>query len=262
MQRVQTILPLTLLIAATAACTVVRQGEVGVQRTLGKYENRANTGGLEFFNPFVATVVKIPVRTVNLLVSSRLPSKEGLNIGAEISILYKIQPDKAPILLRTVGKNYEDNIILPVFRSAVADISAQFLAKDMHTGSRGAIETAIQDRMAGLLAPRGIEVEAVLIKSIQLPANLARAIEAKLEAEQQALRMEFVLNEARQEAERKRIEAEGVNRAQSIIAQGLTPAVLQFKSIEAFLELARSPNAKVIVSDGDMPTLVVQPGGE
>lgn len=259
MKRVAIILPLSLFIATAAACTVVHQGQVGVQRNLGKYENRANKGGIEFYNPFTATVVKVPVRTVNLLVSSRLPSKEGLNIGAEISILYKVEADKVPELLRSVGKKFESNLILPVFRSAVADISAQFLAKDMHTGSRGAIEASIQKRMAGILMPRGIEVEAVLIKTIELPTNLARAIEAKLEAEQRALRMKFVLNEARQEAERKRIEAEGINQAQSIIAQGLTPAVLQFKSIEAFLKLAKSPNAKVIVSDGDMPRLVMQP---
>ena len=261
MHYFKTIAPVTLLIAALSACTVVRQGEVGVQRTLGKYENRANTGGIEFFNPLVASVVKVPVRTVNLEVASRLPSKEGLNINAEISILYRVEARKAPDLLRQVGKSYERNLILPVFRSAVADISAQFLAKDMHTGSRSTIEGAIQERMTGILQARGIEVEAVLIKSIQLPANLARAVEAKLEAEQRALRMQFVLNEARQEAERKRIEAQGVNEAQQIISQGLTPAVLQFKSIEAFLELAKSPNSKVIVSDGDMPALVLPPSG-
>ena len=257
MKHIPAILPVAALIAALSACTVVRQGEAGVQRTLGKYENRANTGGIEFYNPFVATVVKIPVRTVNLEVASRLPSKEGLNIRAVISILYRVDADKAPTLLRQVGRKFESNLILPVFRSAVADISARFLAKDMHTGSRSKIEEAIQMRMGHILATRGIEVEAVLIKSIELPANLARAIEAKLEAEQRALRMQFVLNEARQEAERKRIEAEGVNQAQSIIAKGLTPMVLRFKSIEAFKALAKSPNAKIILSDGDMPNLVL-----
>ncbi|MBT8493050.1 MAG: hypothetical protein KJO07_08325 [Deltaproteobacteria bacterium] len=112
--------------------------------------------------------------------------------------------------------------------------------------------------MAGLLARRGVLVEAVLIKSIELPANLSRAIEAKLEAEQRALRMQFVLKREEQEAERKKIEAEGVRNAQRIIAEGLTPSILQFKSIEAFLSLAQSPNAKVIISDGDMPVLLNQ----
>ena len=236
-------------------CTVVRQGEVGVQRTLGKYEDRTNRGGIEFFNPFVATVVKVPVRTVNLEVNSSLPTKEGVNVQAEISILYRAEPKKVPNLLRTVGRRFEKNLILPVFRSAVADVSSRFLAKDMHTGSRAEIEKEIRALMARTLQVRGVTVEAVLIKAIRLPPNLARAIEEKLEAEQRALRMQFVLNETEQEAERKRIEALGEQQAQKILAEGLTPSILRWKSIEAFLELAKSPNTKVIVSDGDMPDL-------
>ncbi|MEM6379077.1 MAG: prohibitin family protein, partial [Bacteroidota bacterium] len=162
----------------------------------------------------------------------------------------------APDLLRTVGRSYERNVVLPVFRSTVADVTARYFAKDMHTGERGTIENAIRKQMMELLKDRGILIEAVLIKSIQLPPNLARAIEEKLQAEQQALRMEFVLQEARQEAERRRIEAEGVRDAQSIISEGLNPNILQFKSIEAFLELAKSPNSKVIITDGDMPVLI------
>ncbi len=251
-------LPLAVLALTffVSACTVVRQGEVGVQRTLGKYEDRVNNGGLEFFNPFTATVVKIPVRTENLEVYPKLPSKEGLNIRAVISILYRVDAAMAPQLLRSVGKGYEKKLILPVFRSAVADVSSRFLAKDMHTGSRAVIEQEIQDRMEALLKERGIIVEEVLIKNIHLPENLARAIEEKLQAEQRSLRMQFVLSQAKQEAERKRIEAEGVRQAQEIIAKGLTPAILQFKSIEAFLKLAQSPNSKIIVTDGDMPKLV------
>jgi regulator of protease activity HflC (stomatin/prohibitin superfamily) len=208
------------------------------------------------YNPFSSTFVKVPIQTENLEVDLNLPSKEGLNIAAVISILYSVTPNEAPELLRNVGKQYERNIILPVFRSAVADVTARFFAKDMHTGERGTIERAIQEQMTKLLVGRGIEIEAVLIKSIQLPPNLARAIEEKLEAEQKALRMEFVLEEARQEAERRRIEAEGVRDAQKIIGEGLSAEVLQFKSIEAFLKLAQSPNAKIIISDGDMPVMV------
>lgn len=238
------------------SCTVVREGEVGVKRKLGKYSDKTFTEGMRWFNPLTTTMVKVPIRTENLEVSLRLPSKEGLNIMADISILYNVIPRKTPDLLRNVGTNYENNIILPVFRSAIADVSSRFFAKDMHTGQRAIIETAIQEQMTKHLEPKGIVIDAVLIKSIQLPQNLARAIEQKLEAEQQALRMEFVLEEARREAERKRIEAEGIRDAQNIISQGLDNRILQFKSIEAFLELAKSPNTKIIVSDGDMPVLM------
>ena len=106
------------------------------------------------------------------------------------------------------------------------------------------------------LEDKGIQVEAVLLKSIQMPVSLARAIEEKLEAEQQAQRMEFVLEQARREADQKRIEAEGIRDAQKIIAEGLDPAILQFKSIEAFMELSKSPNAKIIVTDGDLPMIM------
>ena len=239
-----------------SSCAVIRQGEVGVKRKFGTYSDTPYTEGLKLFNPLTTTMVKIPVRTENLEVDLRIPSKEGLNVGAEISILYNVIPSQAPQLLRNVGREYERNVILPVFRSAIADVSSKFFAKDMHTSQRGVIETAIQEQMTKLLDGKGITIEAVLFKSIQLPPNLARAIEEKLEAEQQALRMEFVLQEARQEAERRRIEAEGVRDAQQIIAEGLNAQVLQFKSIEAFLELAKSPNTKIIVSDGDMPVLM------
>ena len=250
------------LSALTTSCTVVKQGEVGVKRTFGKYADRPYTEGLRVFNPFTTTVVKVPVQTENMEVSLNLPSKEGLNIRADISILYNLKANKAPDLLREIGRNYENNVILPVFRSTVSDVTARYFAKDMHTGERATIEVAIRDQMAGRLEERGILIEAVLIKSIQLPANLARAIEEKLEAEQRALRMEFVLQEAQQEAQRRRIEAEGIRDAQNIISQGLDPNVLQFKSIEAFLELAKSPNTKVIITDGDMPMLMdpQQPG--
>ena len=247
---------LSILAALMVSCAVIRQGEVGVKRTFGKYSDKPFTEGLRIYNPFTTTVVKVPVQTENLEVALNLPSKEGLNIGAEISILYNVMSSAAPQLLRSVGQSYEENVILPVFRSAIADVTSRFFAKDMHTGERGTIELAIKEQMTKLLNGKGIAIEAVLIKSISLPRNLARAIEEKLEAEQQALRMEFVLQEAKREAERKRIEAEGVRDAQNIISEGLDSKILQFKSIEAFMELAKSPNTKIIVSDGDMPVLI------
>jgi prohibitin 1 len=255
-------LSLLFLSIAFTNCTVVRQGEVGVKRTFGKYSDIPYMEGWRFFNPITSSIVKITTQTQNLEVALNLPSKEGLNIVAEISILYSIQAAKAPDLLRNIGINYESNVILPVFRSAVADVSARYFAKDMHTGERAVIEEAIREQMHKTIKDKGITIETVLVKSIQLPRNLARAIEEKLEAEQRALRMEFTLQEERREAERKRIEAEGVRDAQQIIAEGLSPQVLQFKSIEAFLELSKSPNTKIIVSDGDMPVLLTPMGEE
>ncbi|MEZ5038639.1 MAG: prohibitin family protein [Saprospiraceae bacterium] len=243
-------------IVLLSSCATIREGEVGVKRVLGKYDDQTYTQGLRFYNPLTAKIVKISIQTENLEVGLNIPSKEGLNIISEVSILYNVLPKEAPEILRNIGKGYERNIILPVFRSSVADVTSRFYAKDMHTGERSTIEKAIRDQMMIHLQGKGIHVEAVLLKSIQMPQSLARAIEVKLEAEQQAQQMEFVLEQAKREAEQKRIEAEGTRDAQKIIAEGLSPAILQFKSIEAFLELAKSPNAKIIVSDGDLPVLM------
>lgn len=244
------------------SCTVVREGQVGVKQTLGKYREKPVEQGVAFFNPFITKVQKVSTQTENMEVKLNLPSKEGLNIRAEISILYSLDGNKAPDILRQIGPRYEQQVILPVFRSAVADVSARYFAKDMHTGQRAVIENAIQKQMDINLENRGINIETVLVKSIQLPVNLARAIEEKLEAEQQALRMEFVLQQTRQQAEQQRIQAEGTRDAQLIIAEGLTEEILRFKAIEAFLELANSPNTKVIVTEnGGLPIMMTEEAG-
>lgn len=247
------------LFGLMASCTVIREGEVGVKRTLGTYKEKPFVNGLKWFNPFTTSVVKVSTQTENLEVALVIPSKEGLNINSEVSILYNVMPMEAPQILRNIGPEFERNIILPVFRSAVADVSARFFAKDMHTGERGKIELEIRDQMMKLLDGKGIEIEAVLLKSIQMPPALARAIEAKLEAEQNAQRMQFVLQQEEQEAQRKRIQAEGVRDAQNIISQGLDPMLLQFKAIEAFMELSKSPNAKVIITDGKGLPMMIDP---
>jgi prohibitin 1 len=241
------------------SCAVVQQGEVGVKRTLGKYSDKVYTSGLQVYNPLLSTIVKVPVQTNNLEVQLDIPSKEGLTIRSEVSILYNIESRKAPDVLRNIGVDYERTIILPVFRSAVADISAKFYAKDMHTGNRGDIERDIRTLMMETLKGKGIYIENVLLKSIQLPRSLSKAIEEKLEAEQQAMRMEFVLLATKKDAERRLIEAEGVSKSNAAISAGLTDKILQFKSIEAWLKLAESPNAKVIITQGNGMPMMINP---
>lgn len=245
-----------LVFAMLQSCVTIKQGEVGVKRKLGTFSDVGYTEGLKVYNPFVSQIITISTQTENLEVGLNIPSKEGLNIFSEVSILYNINPKEAPEILRNIGVNYEDNVILPVFRSAVADVSANYLAKDMHTGERSSIEKSIKDRMDSYLIEKGIRIEAVLLKSIQLPKSLSMAIEEKLEAEQQAERMNFILTQSEREAEQKRIEAKGIRDAQLIIAEGLDEKILQFKSIEAFDNLSSSNNAKIIISDGDLPIIL------
>lgn len=243
------------------SCAVVRQGEVGVKRKMGKLQPEILGPGAIGFNPFLSTIIKLPVRTVNIEITSNLPSKEGLNVNSEISILYRLDPIKAPSILENIGINYEDVVIKSVFRSASADVCSRFFAKDMHTSKRAQIEMEIQQRMIELLANRGFEIEAVLLKTIQLPMGLARAVEEKLEAEQDAQRMEFLLQRERLEAQRRMVEAEGIRDAQKILQEGISPEIIKWQSIEAFKQLSNSNNSKIIITNGEAPFLITQDGG-
>lgn len=244
-----------LAILLTASCTVIRPGQVGIKQRLGKLSDNITTQGTVFFNPFTSRVIKTSIQTNNLELSLSLPSKEGLSITSQISILYRLDKDKVPTVIRVLGLNYP-SIISNVFRSASADVCSKFFAKDMHSGMRADIEKAIKVKMDETLTTQGILIESVLMKSIQLPEGLAGSIERKLQAEQDAMRMEFVLQEQRLEVERIIIEAKGTRDAQKIIAEGLTPEIIKIRSIEAFLQLSKSNNAKLVVTDGRTPFLI------
>jgi prohibitin 1 len=238
-----------------SSCAVIRPGEVGVRQRLGKLSEEVRTQGSMVYNPFTTKVIRASIITSNLELSLSLPSKEGLSVVSQISILYKLDKQKVPSIIRTIGLSHE-SIITSVFRSASADVCAQFYAKDMHSGMRSNIEQAIKSKMEETLTAQGILIEAVLMKSIQLPAGLASSIEQKLQAEQDAMRMEFVLKQATLEAERKIIEAKGIRDSQIIISEGLTEEIIKIRSIEAFQELSKSPNSKIIITDGAAPMLL------
>lgn len=254
--KIKSLIWFVALIAILSSCAVVRQGEVGVKRRIGKMNPTIIQPGPVPFNPFITKIIKMPIRTVNVEITSNLPSKEGLNVGAVISILYRIHPDMAPTILENIGVNYEDIVITSVFRSAAADVCSRFYAKDMHSSERASIEKAITEQMGKLLAPRGFDVQAVLLKNIQLPAGLARAVEEKLEAEQDAQRMEFLLDREKKEAQRKIIEAQGIRDYQKIISEGLNDQIIKWQSLEVFKHLSQSPNSKIIITNGDVPMLI------
>jgi prohibitin 1 len=244
----------TALLSFTS-CAIIRPGEVGIKQTLGKLSEKSYTDGAVWFNPFVTKVIRTNVQINDIELSLSLPSKEGLSVVAQISILYRIDKNSVSKVISSVGLGYE-NIISNVFRSASADVCSKYFAKDMHSGMRAEIEIAIQTKMAETLTEQGILVDAVLMKSIQLPTGLANSIEQKLQAEQDAMRMVFILQQERLEAERKIIEATGTKDAQKILSEGLTDQIIKIRSIEAFIELSKSNNAKVIITDGKVPYLV------
>jgi regulator of protease activity HflC (stomatin/prohibitin superfamily) len=238
-----------------ASCAVVRPGEVGIRQKLGNLSDKIHTQGPVVFNPFTTKVVKTSIQTNDLELALNLPSKEGLSVNAQISILYRLEKNKVPDIIKTYRLDYE-GIISNVFRSASADVCSRFFAKDMHSGMRATIEKEIKIQMENILREQGIIIESVLMKSIQLPDGLSRSIERKLQAEQEAMRMEFVLQQEKLEAERIIIQAEGTRDAQKILSQGLSEQILKLRSIEAFMELSKSPNSKIIITDGKTPFLI------
>ena len=239
------------------SCAVVRPGEVGIKQTLGKFSKEVKTQGTVIYNPLISRVIKESTKTSNIKLVLTLPSKEGLSVNSEISILYRLQANKVASVLENLGQSYE-SVITSVFRSAASDVCAKFFAKDMHSGMRADIEREILEKMKVNLEKQadGIDLIAVLMKRIQLPSGLASSIERKLQAEQDAMRLKFVLQQETLEAERKIINAKGERDAQLIIAEGLTPEVLKLKATEAFKELAKSENAKTIITDGKTPLII------
>lgn len=268
------LLVLLLAVGFMQSCAVIRPGEVGVKTKFGKINPNIKKNGLMFYNPFTSSVTRVPTRVINRELDMNLPSKEGLTINSDVSILYRVEADEAITVVEEVGLRF-DKIITAVFRSAAADVCSQFLAKDMHSGERRTIEKRITELMNEYLEPRGFVVESVLLKSIKLPAGLAKAIEQKLEAEQNALRMEYVKQEEQAEAERILIRAEGQKKEQIIKAEAkarvieiqaeanqaaneklnesLTEEVLKMKQIEAILELSKSPNSKTLFMNPKNP---------
>lgn len=230
-----------------SSCTVIRQGEVGVKRRLGKIDPQYVEQGPKGYNIFTTAILKVPTRIMNIEVKPDLPSKEGLTIRSEISILYRIKPEAAPKIVQNIGLNYESEVILPVFRSASADITSKFLAKDMHSGERAQIENAIRKQMTDILEPRGFVIDNVLMKSIRLPEGLARTIEEKLQAEQDAQRMEFIKEREKRDAERRIIEAEGKKEIARIQAEGeKNAAIIQAEARKRIFEIEAEGKANAV----------------
>jgi regulator of protease activity HflC (stomatin/prohibitin superfamily) len=193
-----------------------------------------------------------------------VPSKEGLSIDLDTTILYRLSPDKASDIYKTVGLTYRKIIILPQFRSASRGVTVNYEAKGLYTSGREEIAQKIFADLEKLLVERGIILENVLLRSIRLPGMVSQAIEVKLKAEQEAEQMKFVLEKEKKEAERRVIEAEGIARSQEIINKTLTPAYLQHEAIQAQMKMANSPNhTTVYIPSGDngIPLVRVLDGG-
>jgi len=226
--------------------TSIPTGNVGVLTLFGRVTGETLNEGIHLINPLKA-VQKLSVQTQSVKESANVPSNEGLILALDTSLLFRLDKSKAAFVFQTVGDNYAEKIVEPTLRAAIRASTSAHSANALYTNARELVQQQIQDELTAQLSPRGVIVENVLLRDVQLPAMLKGSIEAKQQAEQDALRMSFILQKEKQEAERKRIEAQGIADFQRIVAQGISTQLLEWKGIEATEKLALSTNAKIVI---------------
>lgn len=249
------------VVAAFQLFTVVPAGTVGVVDFLGMVSDNTLKAGVNLVNP-AANIVKFSIKTQELKENMNVPSKEGLSVELEISLLFKLDPENANQIYKTVGPNYSEIILKPQFRSVVRGVTAKYEAKALYTASREILAGEIMGELRNLVGPRGILIEAAALRQIMLPARLTASIEEKLQAEQESQRMAFVLKKEEQEAKRKEIEAEGIKNFQNIVSEGINEQLLRWKGIEATEKLANSENSKIVIIGQGKDGLPIILGGD
>jgi len=241
--------------------TVIPAGHVGVKDFFGSVSPSVLTPGVHLVFPFTR-VVKMSIKTQEVKETAEVPSKEGLTMDLEGSLLFRLDPARAPDIYKTIGPNYQEIAVEPQIRSAIREVTATYEAKALYSAERDKIASETFQLFAKMSQGRGIIAEAVLLRKIGLPAVVANAIQEKLKREQEAEQMKFVLQKEQQEAERKRIEAQGVADFQRIVASGISQQLLEWKGIEATEKLALSANTKIVVIGNSKSGLPIILAGE
>ena len=248
--------------ALTASIRQIDAGTVGVQSLFGKVSPNVLENGLNFVNPLVDVYV-FDAKTQNYTMSAttaegdqvgddaiRVLSADGLEVVIDLTVLYKILPSAAPNIYKQIGRNYKDVVVRPVTRTRIRDNAVYYDAVALYSKKRDEFQDRIYKTIAKDFKDRGLILEQLLIRNINLPESVKKTIESKINAEQDAQKMEFVLQKEKQEAERKRVEAKGISDYQTIIASSLTDRQLQYEMINAQKELAKSPNSKIVIMGG------------
>ena len=248
---------LATLNAISRLIIIIPAGNVGVEDFQGKVSDRSLPAGIHAINPF-ADVVQFSVRLRDLKEEIAATSKEGLALGIDVSIQYRIDPAKAASIYLNIGTE-EREIVVSRFRSISREIISSYAAEEVYATKREEVSLKLAEKLRSQLAPIGFIVDEALLRNVKVPETLQAAIQQRLKAEQENLQMKFVLEKEKQEADRKRIEAKGSADAQKILAEGLTPAVLQLRSIEATEKLSLSPNSKIVILGSGQSTPLILP---
>ena len=248
---------------------MIDAGQIGVKVLFGKVQNEVLGSGLHLINPLVE-VRSLDVKTQNYTMSGsndegaktgddaiRVLTADGLEVTIDLTVLYKLLPSEAPKLVRETGVDYTDKIVRPLTRTKIRDNAVYYDAISLYSSKRDEFQSRIFKSIEDDFKKRGLVLEQLLVRNITLPQSVKATIEQKINAEQDAQKMQFVLLKEKQEAERKRVEAQGIADYQRIINTGLTSQQLQYEQIKAYLELAKSPNSKVIImGKGNTPVIL------
>ena len=243
----------------TSMFKVIDAGQVGVKSVFGKVDDDVLYSGLNIINP-IAEVTPFDAKTQNYTMSAvhdegdksgddaiRVLTADGLEVVIDLSVLFRVKASSAPNILKEIGTDYLEKIVRPVSRTAIRDNAVSYDAVALYSSKRDEFQSKIFANINKSFAKRGLELEQLLVRNITLPSSVKASIESKINAEQDAQKMTFVLQKERQEAERKRVEAQGIADYQKILSTGLSDRQLQYESILAQKEIAKSPNAKVII---------------
>lgn len=265
------IVALIVIIAGISLACIIQidAGQVGVKKLFGKVQDDVLHSGLHFINPLL-DIEKMDVKTQNYTMSGlhdegnnsgddaiRVLTSDGLEVTIDLSVLYRVAETDAPRILKETGIDYEDKIVRPITRTRIRDNAVYYEAVALYSTKRDEFQQRIFKNIEDDFKKRGLFLENLLVRNITLPQSVRSTIEQKINAEQEAQKMQFVLQKEKQEAERKRVEAQGISDYQRIISESLTDRQLQYEQIKAQLELAKSTNAKIIVmGKGNTPVIL------
>jgi regulator of protease activity HflC (stomatin/prohibitin superfamily) len=260
---------LVVLGALNACVKQIDAGEIGVQSLFGKVQDEVLTSGLNFVNPFM-DIKTIDVKTQNYTMSGvhnegdvsgddaiRVLTADGLEVVIDLTVLYRVQANQAPKIVKEIGYDFKNVVIRPITRTKIRDNAVYYTAVDLYSVKRDEFQSRIFKTIEANLKARGLVLEQLLVRNITLPVSVKGSIEEKIKAEQDAQKMQYVLQKEKQEAERKRVEAQGIADYQRIISQGLGDKQLQYEQIQVMKGLITSPNAKVIIMGGGKTPVIL-----
>jgi regulator of protease activity HflC (stomatin/prohibitin superfamily) len=253
----------------TSCVKQIDAGQIGVQSLFGKVQDEVLSSGLNFVDPLM-DIKTIDVRTQNYTMSGvhnegdvagddaiRVLTADGLEVVIDLTVLYRVQANQAPKIVREIGYDFKNVVVRPITRTKIRDNAVYYTAVDLYSIKRDEFQTRIFKTIEENLKSRGLVLEQLLVRNISLPASVKGSIEEKIKAEQDAQKMQYVLQKEKQEAERKRVEAQGIADYQKIISMGLGDKQLQYEQIQAMKGLMTSPNSKVIIMGGGKTPVIL-----